>query len=125
MTKLSAITSQFSEALQRLNEVLVKPKDEFMRDSAIQRFEFTLDLSWKAVKTYLEEKSGIVCNAPKQCFREAYQQGLIKYDDKWLLLVDMRNETVHTYKEEVADKIYGALPDAVKLFEALLGALQK
>ena len=62
--------------------------------------------------------------SPKECCREAYRQGLIGYDDKWLRLVDMGNETVHTYKEEKAKEIYDKLPDAVKLFEDLLNGLK-
>jgi nucleotidyltransferase substrate binding protein (TIGR01987 family) len=119
MTKIEAQIKQYGEALNRLNEVLALPKNDVVRDSAIQRFEFCLDLAWKSVKTFLEEKSGVICNSPKDCFREAYKQGLIQYDDDWLKLVDMRNETVHTYNQEMAELIYSQLaPSAVK-FEIL------
>lgn len=100
------------------------PKSDITRDSAIQRFEFTLDLSWKMVKAFLEDKKGIICVSPKECFREAYRQGLIEYSDEWIKFVDMRNETVHTYKEEVAEKIYNSLPEAVKHFKILLNAVK-
>ncbi|WP_448568477.1 nucleotidyltransferase substrate binding protein [Thermus sp.] len=40
--------------MARLASALAQPKDEFVRDSAIQRFEFTFELSWKTLKTYLE-----------------------------------------------------------------------
>ena len=42
-------------ALSRLEKALARPVDEFVRDSAIQRFEFTFELLWKSVKTYAEE----------------------------------------------------------------------
>ena len=71
MTKTEALVQQFSRALLRLKEVLNIPRNDIVRDSAIQRFEFTLDLSWKALKAYLEDKKGIVCASPKECFREA------------------------------------------------------
>ena len=75
--------------------------------------------------SYLEDKKGITCNSPKDCFREAYRHGLIEYDDAWIGYVDMRNETVHTYKEEVAEKIYAYLPIALKHFEALFAAVKE
>lgn len=103
MSKLEIIIKQFEKALRRLDEVLKEPQNAIIRDSAIQRFEFSLDLAWKSVKAFLEEKKGIVCSSPKDCFREAYRQNLIEYDDSWIKFVDMRNETVHTYKEEIAD----------------------
>lgn len=44
----------------------------------------------------------------------------LENDPFWLELVDLRNETVHTYKEEVAERVYGSLPRAVGYFETLL-----
>lgn len=125
MSKLEAIIKQFESALQRLDEVLKEPKNSIVRDSAIQRFEFSLDLGWKSTKAYLEEKKGITCDSPKDCFREAYRQRLIEYDDAWIKYVDMRNETVHTYKEEVAERIYSELPNVLKHLEGLFRSLKE
>ena len=125
MTKLEATIKQFENALTRLREVLAVSKNDIARDSAIQRFEFTLDLSWKMIKAFLEDRKGIICVSPKECFREAYRQGLIEYSDEWIKFVDMRNETVHTYKEEVAERIYAQLPDTLKYFEILLAVIKK
>lgn len=125
MTKLEAQIKQFAQALGRLKEALSLPQSDIVRDSAIQRFEFTLDLAWKAVKTYLEDKKGVICASPKECFREAYRQGLVQYDDVWIQLIDLRNETVHTYNEETAERIYSQLSGAVKRFEELLSRLNK
>lgn len=125
MTKLQLIIEQFQKALARLKEALEAKKSGFTRDSAIQRFEFTLDLSWKALKTFLEEKYGVVCASPKGCFREAFKQELIDYNEIWLKMVDWRNETVHTYREEFAEKLYNSLPEAVEAFEKLLSILKK
>ena len=125
MSKFEAIIKQFEKAVQRMDEVLKEPKNDIIRDSAIQRFEFSLDLAWKSVKSFLEEKKGTICSSPKDCFREAYRQGLIEYDEAWIKYVDMRNETVHTYKEEIADKIYSELPAVLKNLENLLETIRK
>jgi len=37
----------------------------------------------------------------------------------------MRNETVHTYKEEIANEIYEKLPNVLTYFELLLDKLKK
>jgi nucleotidyltransferase substrate binding protein (TIGR01987 family) len=120
MSKYIAVKNQFEKALKRLEMALNAPKNEFVRDSAIQRFEFTLDLSWKMLKAYIEESKGIICHSPKDCFREAYRQKIIQYDDRWIHLVDLRNETVHTYNEDLAEMIYKELPEALILFKSLL-----
>ena len=65
MTKLEATIKQFENALTRLREVLAVSKNDIARDSAIQRFEFTLDLSWKMIKAFLEDRKGIICVSPK------------------------------------------------------------
>lgn len=125
MTKYEATLEQFGRALNRLEAVLEVPKTDITRDSAIQRFEFTLDLAWKVIKAFLEEKKGVICASPKECFREAYHQSIVDYDEIWIKLVDMRNETTHTYKEELAEKIYAALAEAASHFRKLLKALEK
>lgn len=124
MSKLEAVTGQLEKAVGRLKQALAEPPSEMARDSAIQRFEFSLDLSWKTLKSFLEEKKGIVCSSPKDCFREAYRQGVIKYDEEWLKFVDLRNETVHTYNEAFAEQVYAQLLDALKHFEYLLEAIK-
>ena len=125
MSKLEAVIKQFEQAITRLDEVLKEPKSSIVRDSAIQRFEFSLDLAWKSVKAFLEDKKGIICSSPKDCFREAYRQGIIEYDYIWIKYVDMRNETVHTYKEEIAEQIYSELANVLKHLKSLLNNLKK
>ena len=123
MTKLEAIIEQFQKALSRLKEVLAMETTDVVRDSAIQRFEFTLDLSWKALKAYLQESKGIICASPKECFREGYKQGIIGYDEEWIDIVDMRNETTHMYNEKMAQGVFEKLPNTIKHFEKLLKAI--
>ena len=125
MTKLEVTIQQFEKAVKRLKEVLDVPETDIVRDSAIQRFEFTLDISWKMLKAFLEEEKGIICVSPKECFREAYRQGAIDYDEDWIKFVDMRNETVHTYDEDIAERIYSQLPEALSHFEELLEITKK
>lgn len=125
MTKFLAQLTQLEKAINRLAEALAQEKNDFMRDSAIQRFTFTFDLSWKTIKSYLTDVHGVACNSPKSCLRAGFQNNLIVDEDGWLLLTDMRNETVHTYNEALADKIYNQLPHSLKLFQILLAALKK
>src|SRR5438094_859241 len=120
MTKLEALTVQFRSAVQRLQEVVVMPKNQIVRDSAILRFEIALDLSWKVLKNYLEDVHGILCVSPKGCYREAFKVGVLERGDKWLTLVDLRNLTMHTYNEQIAEDIYREIPSALELFQALL-----
>lgn len=124
MTKSEITIKQFEKAVRRLEEVLNMSETDVIRDSAIQRFEFTLDISWKMLKALLEEEKGIICVSPKECFREAYRQGVVNYDEDWIKFVDMRNETVHTYNEDNAERIYSQLPNALSHFKELLKSIK-
>ena len=119
MTKLDVLKKQYQKAVKRFEEILAKERNDIVRDSAIKRFEFTFDLSWKLIKAFLEEEKGIKCASPKECFREAYRQGLIDYDEFWLRMTDWRNEVVHTYGEKFADAFYKKLPETLKYFKLL------
>ena len=125
MTKLDILKKQYQDALKRFEEVLEKDKDDFMRDSAIKRFELCFDLSWKFIKAFLEEEKGVKCVSPKDCFREAYRQGLIDYDELWLKMIDWYNEIVSTYSEQLADKLYKKLPNILKRFQTLKKKIKK
>lgn len=125
MSKLEANLSQFEKAINRLEDVLNQEKNEFMRDSAIQRFEFTFDLAWKSIKTCLEENKGVICKSPKGCFKDAYEQGIIDYDEFWIEMTDARNKTAHTYEEITAEEIYNLLPKTLGYFKKLLKKLKE
>jgi len=94
-----------------------QPFSIIIRDAAIQRFEYTFEAFWKYIKDYLRVKEGLVCNSPKSCFRELFSVGVITEDEtvKLLEMTDDRNMTSHTYKEKVAQIIYGRLQEYSRL----------
>lgn len=106
------LLADLQKAVELLDDVLKNPGSDLIRDrdSAIKRFEIAFDLCWKYAKAYLEEEKGMICKSPKDCFRELYKQGVIKYDQEWLKMTDMRNNTVHISQ----------LPIVIKYFRELL-----
>jgi len=97
------------KAATKLTAILHEPKNEFIRDAAIQRFEFTYELVWKTMKRILAVK-GLVINNPRDVFREAAKQGIIDGLDVWFLYIEYRNQTTHVYNESVAEELYSKLP---------------
>jgi nucleotidyltransferase substrate binding protein (TIGR01987 family) len=115
----------FRQALKRLREALARPEDDFIRDACIQRFEFTYEAAWKAMKLWLEAKDIDVRNA-KDALRESLAQGLIQDPNAWSSLHEARNLTSHTYRAELAKQVYATLREqAIPLFEALDKALER
>ena len=101
------------KALNTLKAITEEPYSIIVRDAAIQRFEYTFETFWKVVKNYLDVQEGIICNSPKSCFKEAFKAGLLSEEEtiKILEMVDDRNLTSHTYREEVAEEIYRRIRD--------------
>ena len=98
----------FEQALKTLAEALNEKEDEFIKDSIIKRFEYCFELGWKTVKIYLREKLGVDVFAPKDCFRELRKNMLIndKEAEMLLIMTDDRNEIIHTYDLDFAEKLY-------------------
>ncbi|NCN41995.1 DUF86 domain-containing protein [bacterium] len=117
---MAATTKEFERALARLKQALAQPKDEFVRDSVIQRFEFTVELAWKSAKKVL----GLSATAPKVVVRDLAQQGLIDDPNVWFKLIDARNLSSHSYNEQVAEEIYDIAREAVVVFDSLFERLQ-
>lgn len=113
----------FEKSLARFDEILHQEKTIANRDSAIKRFEFTVELAWKSMKTFLRGE-GIICRSPKDCIRKAFTVGLIEDDDGWIAMLEDRNLTVHTYDEKTADDVYERLPTYVPLLQSLLKNLR-
>lgn len=121
---MKEIFASFTQSLQRLDEILQDEKTIKNRDSAIKRFEFTVELAWKCIQKFLREQK-IICRSPKECLKEAFKFGLIADDERWLGVIEDRNITAHTYDEEVADEVYKRLPGYKDLFAQLKETLQK
>ena len=133
MTKGESKIISFEKATNGLEEVLkgysvennIETKIIF-RDSAIQRFEMAFDLSWKSLKDYLLDKKGLVCNSPKDCFRQAFENNFFANDNPlWVEMTNDRNLMSHSYDEEEAEKIFKKLPEYLSLFKELLREIKK
>lgn len=122
MERLDIRYNDAKKAVKTLEEILKEPFSVVIRDAAIQRFEYTFEAVWKFLKEYLKEQEGIVSNSPKGCFKEAFRVKLLteKESVAFLEMTDSRNDTSHTYKEEVATKIYKKLDKYCRLIKNLL-----
>ena len=98
-----------------------------LREFMIQRFEFSVDLFWKYIKRYIEEemKKEIELVSPRTVIREACRVKLVSEEDsqKIMEIVDARNMTSHTYKEEIAEQIRSKISDYHQLMQKYLEKL--
>ena len=106
---MTEVLESFAAAVDRLGEALAAPESDLNRDAAIQRFEFSFELSWKAIQKALRGE-GLDAASPKSCFREAYRLGWIQEEEPWLAMLEDRNLTRHTYDAKLAESVYRRLP---------------
>lgn len=93
-------------ALDRLREALAEPEGNPLAiDGTIQRFEFAIELSWKAMRRLLI-REGIATSTPREALQEAFRVGWLTDEAAWLQMLRDRNQTSHTYNETVARRIY-------------------
>jgi len=107
----------FCSALKGFGASLQQPKNDFIRDSAIKRFELTYEATWKLLQTLVRDQ-GLEANSPREAFRAAFKLGWIEDEMIWDEIIRERNLAVHTYSQELADSVYEDLP---KLKSAFLG----
>jgi nucleotidyltransferase substrate binding protein (TIGR01987 family) len=82
--KSAALREDFAAAVARLEHALALPKDDIVRDSAIQRFEISFELCWKFLKAHLEEEHNAICTSPRSCFRAAFKNAVLDNDPFWI-----------------------------------------
>lgn len=114
---------EFEKALATLKEA-ISFADSFQigsveyriaRDACIQRFEYCIELSWKVSMKLL----GSTTKFAKPAIREMARGDLIDSAETWLGFIEARNDSSHSYDEEVAAKVFAQIqafvPEADKL----------
>jgi nucleotidyltransferase substrate binding protein (TIGR01987 family) len=102
---LHRLFDEFGHAVDRLREALAEPEaNPLLVDGTIQRFEFTIELFWKATRRLLAHE-GIETSTPRETLQRAYQVGWLSDETAWLDMLRARNQTSHAYNEALARKI--------------------
>ncbi|NNN20993.1 MAG: nucleotidyltransferase [Acidimicrobiales bacterium] len=105
MSRIDAQKAQLQKARDFLDRILNSEENEIQRAAAIQAFEVGFELAWKYLKNLVEENGTLVAS-PKSVFREAAKQGLLESPEVWFDFLIARNNTVHTYIEDLANEVY-------------------
>ena len=112
--------SQYNRALDRLQEVVALSETDIIRDSLIQRFEFTYELAWKSMFYWMRDQGEKVPEMQKPIIQAAFRCELIVSPEIWEEMKDQRDETSHTYNEAKAVSVSAFVRSvAVREFEEL------
>ena len=114
---------KYASVVDRKEEFYNQGFGDVYLDLVVKRFEFTYEMSWKAIKRYLDY-TGIGCSGPRTCFKEAYAQKIIRDEAVWLDMIEQRNLSSHIYDEDEIKEILGKITDYRNAFGDLLHTLE-
>lgn len=110
---------------------LTEQKDEkiktYIKDSCVQRFEYTYETAKKIMNKFLkkeydkQEKDLTINNI----FREMFALGLIKNFEHWAGYREKRNLTSHEYNIELTYPIIDIVPEFIEDVDFLTKSLEK
>lgn len=122
--KVEDSLANLGKAMDRLREALEVPRTSpLVLEGTIQRFEFVIEIFWKALKRALEYE-GIVVKTPRESLKQAFAAGWLHNETAWLDMLDSRNTTSHLYLhedlvEEAYDDIRKNFPELEKTYQFL------
>lgn len=106
LNELNKAISTLGEALDFSENTKTRPVEfKIARDACIQRFEYCIELSWKVSMKIL----GSQTKFPKQAVREMARADLISSAETWLDFIEARNNSSHSYDEDIATKVFSKI----------------
>ncbi len=115
--KVEDSLANLGKAIGRLREAFEVPRTNPLAvEGTIQRFEFVIEIFWKALKRALEYE-GIVVKTPRESLKQAFAAGWLHDETAWLDMLETRNTTSHLYLHE--DLVGDAYDDITKNFPEL------
>ena len=121
MDRFNQKREDFYNALERLEESLIENPTDIIIDGCLHRFEFTFELAWKVIKSYLEYM-GVVegTGSPRETIQNGFKQGLISDGEGWIEMMLSRNALSHLYDEGESRRIYNNIKEKhIKLLREL------
>ena len=105
------------------------PEDKEVRDSVVQRFEYTYELCHKMLRRQLQEvaanPSEIASLDYKALIREAAKFRLITHPENWFEYRQKINLASHAYSEGTAEDVASSTHNFLQDVRDLLTCLQK
>ena len=111
------------QAFEVLQQFYKATETEQERAGTIQAFEFCYELTWKTMKRILK-KRGIDVLSPRETFRIAAKEGLIADTKLWFDFIELRNKTVHTYDQNVAEAVFRGIPLFITTTETFIQTIK-
>lgn len=105
-----------------------RPLSQLEKAGLVQSFEMVFELAWNVMKDYLAWQGAADITGSRDAIRQAFKVGLVADGERWMEMIQSRNQTAHTYNEAVADQIMQRVSEHYSplfvAFEGHMAALQ-
>lgn len=121
--------ANYSTALAQLTKAVVlagqRPLSDLEQQGLIQAFEFTHELAWNVMKDYFAFQGNQSITGSRDAVRESFSKGLIADGEGWMEMIKSRNQSSHTYNQDVAEEIvHKVVAQYHPLFQTFLHRMQ-
>jgi nucleotidyltransferase substrate binding protein (TIGR01987 family) len=101
--------ANYSTALAQLTKAVElaaqRPLSDLEKQGLIQAFEFTHELAWNVMKDYFAFQGNQSITGSRDAVRESFNKGLVTDGEGWMEMIKSRNQSSHTYNQNVAEEI--------------------
>lgn len=98
--------SNFCRALEQLDDFFEPPElNEREQQGLIKAFEYSYELGWNTLRDLLRSQGNTELLGSRDTLREAFRLGLLSDGESWMLMIQDRNLTAHTYNRATAEAI--------------------
>ncbi len=123
--RLANYEKAFSRLAAAVELASQRPLSDLEKQGLIQAFEFTHELAWNVMKDYFAWQGTVDITGSRDATRESFSKGLVADGEGWMEMIRSRNQTSHTYNEEVANEIAARITGQyAPLFQAFLLRMQ-
>jgi nucleotidyltransferase substrate binding protein (TIGR01987 family) len=119
--------SNYQKALAQLERFIEPPAlNEREQQGLIKAFEYSFELAWNTLRDLLRSQGNATLLGSRDTLREAYRLGLIEQGETWMLMIQDRNLTSHTYNRATAELIAAHIGSSyLPCFQALRQRLEQ
>ena len=124
LTSLEKAFNSLKIAFSKYNK---SSNDDIIRDSVIQRFEYTYGMSIKMLERFIQITSAENVDAFtfNELIRKANEKGLLLGNlENWAVYRQKRNITSHTYDEKKALEVISIMDNFIKEIDFLMTELK-
>ena len=119
--------ANYQLALQQLDTFFEPPAlNDREQQGLIKAFEYTFELAWNSLRDLLRSQGNSTLLGSRDTLREAFRLGLIEDGETWMLMIQDRNLTSHTYNRATAVEIGAHIREAyLTCFQSLRARLDQ